>query len=155
MRFPVRGFRPLRSARRVTRNVPKPPMVTFRPLRRESTTSSRNTMSARSAETFKPPDALAMTATSSAFVMVFPTYWRGTAKSRGCKRLRATAEYNARRVSAAVAFAVLREFVAHLDTRVQIRRVTVPVSRDLEIAEITDRVSKGPAKGNIALLFEY
>src|SRR5262245_65722428 len=134
MRFPVRGFRSLRSARRETRNVPKPPMVTFRPLRRESSTSSRNTVSARSADTFEPPEALAMTATSSAFVMVFPTYWRGTAKSRGDnrhvrptpgatgrrarERLRATAEYNAPRVNA-VAFADLREFINHLDKRGQ------------------------------------
>jgi 4-hydroxy-3-polyprenylbenzoate decarboxylase len=53
-----------------------------------------------------------------------------------------------------VAFADLREFVAHLDKRGQLVRVTVPVSRDLEIAEITDRVSKGPAERNVALLFE-
>ncbi|HXJ81260.1 MAG TPA: menaquinone biosynthesis decarboxylase [Candidatus Methylomirabilis sp.] len=53
-----------------------------------------------------------------------------------------------------MAFSDLREFVAHLDKRGQIRRVTVPVSRDLEIAEITDRVSKGPASRNVALLFE-
>ena len=32
--------------------------------------------------------------------------------------------------------------------------MTAPVSRDLEIAEITDRVSKGPAEKNLALLFE-
>jgi 4-hydroxy-3-polyprenylbenzoate decarboxylase len=53
-----------------------------------------------------------------------------------------------------VAFTDLREFVAHLDKRGQLARVTVPVSRDLEIAEITDRVSKGPAEQNVALLFE-
>jgi 4-hydroxy-3-polyprenylbenzoate decarboxylase len=53
-----------------------------------------------------------------------------------------------------VPFADLREFIADLDKRGQIRRVTVPVSRDLEIAEITDRVSKGPAAQNVALLFE-
>ena len=53
-----------------------------------------------------------------------------------------------------MAFADLREFIAHLDKRSQIRRVTVSVSRDLEIAEITDRVSKGPAGRNVALLFE-
>ena len=53
-----------------------------------------------------------------------------------------------------MAFADLREFIAHLDKRGQIRRVTVPVSRDLEIAEITDRVSKGPGDKNVALLFE-
>jgi 4-hydroxy-3-polyprenylbenzoate decarboxylase len=53
-----------------------------------------------------------------------------------------------------VAFADLRELIADLDKRGQLRRVTAPVSRDLEIAEITDRVSKGPAEKNRALLFE-
>src|SRR5215467_7268685 len=48
----------------------------------------------------------------------------------------------------------LRQFVEHLERRGRLRRVTVPVSRDLEITEITDRVSKGPARGNVALLFE-
>jgi len=48
----------------------------------------------------------------------------------------------------------LREFVEHLDRRGRLRRVTAPVSPRLEIAEITDRVSKGPAAGNVALLFE-
>jgi 4-hydroxy-3-polyprenylbenzoate decarboxylase len=51
-------------------------------------------------------------------------------------------------------FADLREFVAHLESRGQLRRVKVPVSRDLEIAEITDRLSRGPAERNVALLFE-
>ena len=53
-----------------------------------------------------------------------------------------------------MAFADLREFVAHLEKTGQLRRVTAPVSRDLEITEITDRVSKGPDGGNVALLFE-
>ena len=53
-----------------------------------------------------------------------------------------------------MAFADLRELIADLDKRGQLRRVTAPVSRDLEIAEITDRVSKGPAEKNLALLFE-
>jgi 4-hydroxy-3-polyprenylbenzoate decarboxylase len=53
-----------------------------------------------------------------------------------------------------MAFADLREFIAHLDKRGHVRRVSAPVSRDLEIAEITDRVSKGPAGRNVALLFE-
>jgi 4-hydroxy-3-polyprenylbenzoate decarboxylase len=53
-----------------------------------------------------------------------------------------------------VAFADLREFITHLESRGELRRVTVPVSRDLEIAEITDRVSKGPDAQNKALLFE-
>ncbi len=58
------------------------------------------------------------------------------------------------RAERAVAFADLREFIAHLDKHGQIMRVAAPVSRDLEIAEITDRVSKGPADRNVALLFE-
>ncbi|MBI4635019.1 MAG: UbiD family decarboxylase, partial [Candidatus Rokubacteria bacterium] len=53
-----------------------------------------------------------------------------------------------------MAFSDLREFVAHIEKRKRLRRVSVPVSRDLEIAEITDRVSKGPVEGNVALLFE-
>lgn len=53
-----------------------------------------------------------------------------------------------------MAFADLREFITHLESRGELRRVTVPVSRDLEIAEITDRVSKGPDAQNKALLFE-
>ncbi len=53
-----------------------------------------------------------------------------------------------------MAFADLREFIAHLEKQGQLRRVSAPVSRDLEITEITDRVSKGPADGNVALLFE-
>jgi 4-hydroxy-3-polyprenylbenzoate decarboxylase len=53
-----------------------------------------------------------------------------------------------------VAFDDLREFVAHLDKTGQLARVRARVSRDLEIAEITDRVSKGPGERNRALLFE-
>jgi 4-hydroxy-3-polyprenylbenzoate decarboxylase len=48
----------------------------------------------------------------------------------------------------------LREFVEHLERRGRLRRVSAPVSPRLEIAEITDRVSKGPAADNVALLFE-
>jgi 4-hydroxy-3-polyprenylbenzoate decarboxylase len=51
-------------------------------------------------------------------------------------------------------FRDLRAFAAHLEKAGRLRRVSVPVSRDLEIAEITDRVSKGPADRNVALLFE-
>ncbi len=51
-------------------------------------------------------------------------------------------------------FEDLPEFVAHLEQHGQLHRVTAPVSRDLEIAEITDRVLKGPAAQNKALLFE-
>jgi 4-hydroxy-3-polyprenylbenzoate decarboxylase len=53
-----------------------------------------------------------------------------------------------------MAFSDLREFVAHLERRGRLRRITVPVSRDLEITEIVDRVSKTPGPGNVALLFE-
>src|SRR5262245_29646267 len=48
----------------------------------------------------------------------------------------------------------LREFADHLERCGRLRRVTAPVSPGLEIAEITDRVSKGPARDNVALLFE-
>jgi 4-hydroxy-3-polyprenylbenzoate decarboxylase len=53
-----------------------------------------------------------------------------------------------------MAFDDLREFVAHLEKHGQLRRVRARVSRDLEIAEITDRVSKGRSESNQALLFE-
>ncbi len=53
-----------------------------------------------------------------------------------------------------MAFADLREFVAHLEKTGQLRRVSVPVSRDLEISEITDRISKRGGEDNVALLFE-
>jgi len=52
------------------------------------------------------------------------------------------------------AFRDLREFAAHLERAGRLRRVTAPVSRDLEITEITDRVSKSAADRNVALLFE-
>src|SRR5256884_4595969 len=48
----------------------------------------------------------------------------------------------------------LRELVARLEQAGRLRRVSVPVSRDREITEITDRVSKGPTERNVALLFE-
>jgi len=54
-----------------------------------------------------------------------------------------------------VAFADLREFLAHLETLGQLRRIAAPVTRDLEITEIADRVSRGPADRNVALLFEH
>src|SRR5215510_6755310 len=53
-----------------------------------------------------------------------------------------------------MAFADLREFVAHLEKHGWLKRVSAPVSRDLEIAEITDRVSKSAGGRNVALLFE-
>ena len=51
-------------------------------------------------------------------------------------------------------FSDLRELVAHLERRGRLRRVSAPVSRDLEITEIVDRVSKSNGDANIALLFE-
>ena len=41
-----------------------------------------------------------------------------------------------------------------LESRGQLVRVTKPVSAELEITEIVERVSKGPAERNKALLFE-
>ena len=54
-----------------------------------------------------------------------------------------------------MAFSDLREFVARLENLGRLRRVTVPVSRDLEITEIVDRVSKARGAANVALLFEH
>jgi len=51
-------------------------------------------------------------------------------------------------------FTDLTEFIKHLETRKQLKRITAAVSRDLEITEIADRVSKGPAERNRALVFE-
>ena len=51
-------------------------------------------------------------------------------------------------------FQDLREFVALLDKRGQLRRIGATVKRELEITEIADRVAKGPVEQNHALLFE-
>jgi len=48
----------------------------------------------------------------------------------------------------------LRSFLELLDAHDQLIRISHPVSPELEITEIVDRVSKGPAEGNKALLFE-
>jgi 4-hydroxy-3-polyprenylbenzoate decarboxylase len=53
-----------------------------------------------------------------------------------------------------VSFTDLRDLVAHLETRGRLRRIAAPVSRDLEITEIADRVSKSSGDRNVALLFE-
>src|SRR4030095_14504489 len=53
-----------------------------------------------------------------------------------------------------MAFTDLRDFLARLEKDGRLRRVTAPVSRDLEITEIVDRVRKRPGGGNVALLFE-
>ncbi|WIG62050.1 MAG: UbiD family decarboxylase associated with menaquinone via futalosine [Ktedonobacterales bacterium] len=50
-----------------------------------------------------------------------------------------------------MAFQDLREFITFIEKRGQLRRISAPVSADLEITEITDRVSKA---GGPALLFE-
>jgi 4-hydroxy-3-polyprenylbenzoate decarboxylase len=48
----------------------------------------------------------------------------------------------------------LRSFIQDLEQRGQLIRIKQRVSRDLEITEITDRISKGQASRNVALLFE-
>ncbi|HEY9870623.1 MAG TPA: UbiD family decarboxylase domain-containing protein, partial [Candidatus Obscuribacterales bacterium] len=47
----------------------------------------------------------------------------------------------------------LREFLQVLETEGELIKVAAPVSTELEIAEITDRVSKTRGEGNKALLF--
>ena len=47
----------------------------------------------------------------------------------------------------------LKEFITQLESEGELVRITEPVSPILEIAEITDRVSKSPDGGK-ALLFE-
>ena len=46
----------------------------------------------------------------------------------------------------------LQAFVALLEQRGRLRRIGARVSRDLEISEIADRVSKSPPEANAALL---
>src|SRR5262245_54776362 len=53
-----------------------------------------------------------------------------------------------------MAFTDLREFVARLEHAGRLHRISAPVSRDLEITEIVDRVSKSAGRANVALLFE-
>ena len=48
----------------------------------------------------------------------------------------------------------LREYIADLEAHGELIRIAEPVSAELEITEITDRVSKGPEAQNKALLFE-
>ncbi len=52
-----------------------------------------------------------------------------------------------------MAYKDLREFIAALDERGLLRRITEEVDPYLEITEITDRVSKAAGKNNVALLF--
>ena len=53
-----------------------------------------------------------------------------------------------------MAFKDMREFLDLLEKRGELVRIKAPVSRDLEITEIADRVMKGPKPKNKALLFE-
>ncbi len=53
-----------------------------------------------------------------------------------------------------MAYRDLREFIARLEAAGELIRVKAPVSAQLEITEIVDRISKGPAGQNKALLFE-
>ncbi|MBI3243917.1 MAG: menaquinone biosynthesis decarboxylase [Chloroflexi bacterium] len=51
-------------------------------------------------------------------------------------------------------FKDMREFMALLEKQGELIRIKTPVSPELEITEITDRVMKGPSAKNKALLFE-
>ncbi len=53
-----------------------------------------------------------------------------------------------------MAYKDLREFAAEIEKRGLLKRIKTPVSCDLEITEITDRISKREGAGNVALLFE-
>jgi len=53
-----------------------------------------------------------------------------------------------------LAFKDLREFIDALEKRGLLKRITTPVDCELEITEITDRVSKMKGAKNVALLFE-
>jgi len=48
----------------------------------------------------------------------------------------------------------LQEFVALLEARGELRRVTTPIAAELEITAVVERLSRGPAAQNKALLFE-
>ena len=53
-----------------------------------------------------------------------------------------------------MAFKDLREFIDELEKRNLLKRIKIPVDAELEITEITDRVSKFRDGRNVALLFE-
>src|SRR5262245_61003748 len=53
-----------------------------------------------------------------------------------------------------MAYKRLDEFIVRLEQAGELIRIKTPVSPNLEIAEITDRVSKLPLAQNKALLFE-
>lgn len=48
----------------------------------------------------------------------------------------------------------LSEFISLLEKEGELKRIKIPVSKDLEITEITDRICKSGDKSNKALLFE-
>jgi 4-hydroxy-3-polyprenylbenzoate decarboxylase len=54
-----------------------------------------------------------------------------------------------------MAYKNLTEFIEQLDSVGELIRINTPVSAELEITEITDRISKGPDHLNKALLFEH
>ena len=53
-----------------------------------------------------------------------------------------------------MAYKDLREFIADLESKGLLKRITQEVDAYLEITEITDRVSKMEGSRNVALLFE-
>jgi len=53
-----------------------------------------------------------------------------------------------------LAYKDLREFIADLEQRGLLKRIRAEVDPELEITEITDRISKRKGKENVALLFE-
>src|SRR5579883_472275 len=52
-----------------------------------------------------------------------------------------------------MAYNDLRSFIKALEEEGELMKITAPVSTELEIAEITDRVSKSSGSANKALLF--
>ena len=53
-----------------------------------------------------------------------------------------------------MAYRDLREFIEALESKGLLKRIKAEVDPDLEITEITDRVSKMKGEKNVALLFE-
>lgn len=53
-----------------------------------------------------------------------------------------------------MAYQDLRDFLSRLEKNKQLVRISAPVSQDLEITEIADRMMKGTPEKNVALLFE-
>ncbi len=53
-----------------------------------------------------------------------------------------------------MAYKGLSDYIKKLEAADELVRINIPVNRDLEITEITDRISKGSAEQNKALLFE-